>query len=761
MHARASTRVWLAGWLGCLFMTAPGCGDDEGESDTEQAADADAGSDAEPAEGGLVASLDQAIPPGASGPERFHHWSPLHAFIHTPVITAEVIGDQEAIVATRDAHVALTRDGGLTWTWTRAPQPVVGVTGFPGGPYVLLHQGWLSLSDDGRVWTPQPRWTNDVLIDVLASELGLFAIGKAGTWLHFAKDGSGGTAGALPDGFRAGALGELNGAVLAWSGKTGYGTTDAATWTKLESVPSLFDGRSVATSAGRCVLNKAKIACAVEGTAHGIGTDLTEVIVENKGAVALSRDGGKTWLNSNLPFAGANAIFGPPLGPYWAIGKGGKLASSRDGTSWTDLDLEEPIDLLDGLVDGDLILIVGSKGTIMSSRNAGAEWSFAEPPVGKNFSWVGKSEGRYMASDGRAFVTSSDANAWVEVGPVALPGGLAACDPTPASGERCRWSTRSAIPEDLPAIRGFDFDADVGLAYGDDGLLAVTHDGGATWTVERGLGLGERGATALHARGANMLVTNGARLVVSTDAGATWKDGQMAGAPRFFAVHVAENGTWIAAGNELLTAKTDPTLWTRPEAIEPAKATWLAIHETAGAIYLAGLEGKLSRSDDGVNWTAVLTGEATPVIAMAGEGERVWAATAYGRKSNNVLLRSDDGGRHFARITEMADATDVPDLGWSEGALHWRDLVSHDEGASWKRERENYFPAAVPIAAGSSMAIVNRVFTYSPDRLYLVTGAGEHDWLRIDAAQTEGGTISCDTAGCVMLAGGVIYRPLD
>ncbi|MFV8749924.1 WD40/YVTN/BNR-like repeat-containing protein [Nannocystaceae bacterium ST9] len=754
MDLRAATRVWFAA-LGLGLGTS--CGDDdEAEAETE-AADAPAAEGEAPATDGKIVPDSVPTPANTGGPERFQHWSPLHAFVQTPVIAAEVIGEREAIVATRDAHVALTRDGGQTWIWARAPQPVVGVAGYAGGPYVLLHPGALSLSSDGRVWAPQPRWTNDVLIDVLASELGLFAIGRGGTWLHFARDGGGGQVGVLPDGFRPLALGELNGAVLAWSGKQGYGTTDAATWTALESVPSLFDGRSVATSAGRCVLAKATIACAVEGMAHGVGA---EILVENKGAVALSRDAGKTWINSALPFAGANAIFGTPGGPYWAIGKGGKLASSSEGLSWNDLDLDEPLDLVDGMVDGDLILIVGSKGTIMSSRSGGSEWSFAEPPVGKNFSWVGKSEGRYMASDGRAFVTSSDASEWVEVGAVPLPASPGSCSPAPADGERCRWSTRSAVPEDLPAIRGFDFEADVGLAYGDDGLIAMTHDGGATWTVERGLGLGPRGATALHLRGTNMLATNGARLVVSTDGGATWKDGQMAGAPRFFALRVSEGGTWIAAGSELLTAKSDPTLWTRPEAIEPAKATWQAIHETAGAIYLAGTKGELSRSDEGTTWTAVLTGEPTPVIAMAGEGDRVWAATAYGRKSNNVLLRSDDGGRHFARVHEMADATDEPDLAWSGGALHWRDLVSHDEAASWKRERENYFPAAVPVADGSGMAIVNRVLSYSPDRLYLVTGPGEHDWLRIDAAQTEGGTIQCDAElGCVMLAGGVIYRP--
>lgn len=752
----ASTRVSS---FVALLVLGVACSDDEAaEADAAAEADeaAEAGEIAEPSEGSLVQKLPAA--PQASGPERYHHWSPLHAFVHTPVIAAEVIGEREAIVATRDAHVALTRDGGETWTWTRASQPVVGVAGFVGGPYVLLHPSSLSLSSDGRVWQPHPRWANDLFVDVLASELGLFVIGRGGSWVHFARDGSGGRAGSLPDGFRAVGLTELNGAVLAWSGKSGYGTTDATSWTKLESVPTGLDGRSVATSAGRCSLAKGAIACAVVGMAHGIGS---EIAVEDKGAVALSRDGGRTWINSTLHFAGANAIFGTPGGPYWAIGKAGKLASSPDGTSWTDLDLDPPLDLVDGMVDGDLVLIVGSKGTIMSAR-AGGEWSFATPPVGKNFTWVGKSEGRYMASDGRAFVTSSDASEWVEVGPVPIAGAPGACGPAPAEGERCRWSTRSAPPEGLPVLRGFDFEGDHGLAYGDEGLVAMTHDGGATWAIERGLGLGSRGATALHLRGANLVATNGERLVVSTDGGATWKDGQMAGSPRFFAVRVSESGTWVAAGTTILTAALDPTLWTTPElpANLPAKSTWIGVHEAAGAIYVAGVKGELLRSEGGQAWTSVLTGEPAPVISMAGEGTRVWAATAYDRKSNNVLLRSDDGGAHFARVLEMADATDDPDLAWSGGQLRWRDLVSKDDAASWQRGLDNYFPGAEPIDDGSGMAIVNRVLTYAPDRLYVVTGAGEHDWLRIDAARTEGGVIQCDAGDCVMLAGGVVYRPL-
>ncbi len=757
----------LAG-LSLLTLALPfGCGDDEdeaadaGEGEADDAANANAQTD-EPAK----TDDDSWIPtPPPSAADRYKHWSALHPFIDAPVLDAQVIDDDEAIAATRDGHVGLTRDGGQTWLWTRAPQPVVRVTGYPDGPYVLLHEGALSLSPDGRVWAVQPRFTDDVLIDVIASELGLIAIGKRGTWLHFAKDGSGGQVGELPDGFRAQTLAELNGAVLALAGKKGYGTTDAATWTALEAFPSLPDGRTWLTSAGSCALgkvNKGKgVVCSVGGTAHGIGTDFA---VENKGVVALTRDGGTTWTSSRLPFASANAIFGKPGGPYYAVGKGGGVAISKDGgKTWVDQKWEDKADLLDGLVDGDRVLIVGANSTIVYSNDGAKSWNYAQPPVGKNFSWIGKVDGRYVASDGRVFVTSDDGVEWVEIGALELPGAPGPCDGAPAENERCRFASSITSPADLPELRALEFRGDVGLAWGDRAHVAITRDGGQSWTSHHGLGLDKFGAIDLSVHGSNMVATDGARLLVSTDGGATWKDGQKVGTPRLLAVHISPRGPWIAAGNGVaLTASGDAAVWIRPKQNEPIAAPWVLIHEVGDALFLVGARGELSRSDTGDDWATVFTGEPAPVIAMAGEGETIWAATAYSRKSNNVLLRSDDGGRHFTRVRELADATDQPDLAYASGVLSWRDLVSRDGGESWRSELKNYFPGAVDVGDGSGLKIVNRVLAFSPDRLYLVTGSEERDWVRVDTPWTEGGQISCDpTTGCWMLAGGRLYRPLN
>src|SRR5690606_7352846 len=126
--------------------------------------------------------------------------------------------------------------------------------------------------------------------------------------------------------------------------------------------------------------------------------------------------------------------------------------------------------------------------------------------------------------------------------------------------------------------------------------------------------------------------------------GANWALGDMPRKYGINAVHIAQNGMWFAATrDEVIAAKVDPKLWL-PAADEPLKGDWRWIFEVNGVIYIAGTKGQLLRSEDGNGWTAVETGIPSPVIAMAGDAQTVWAVTAYTNKRNNVLLRSEDGG---------------------------------------------------------------------------------------------------------------------
>lgn len=755
-----------------LLTLLPGCGlverirgiaDDEAE-DTEDAGEAEADKEKVDAEVEPVADTTPKIAP-ITGLDRFKHWAPRHAFLGAPTVVAQVISEQELIVATSDAHVGVSGDGGKTWRWTKASDAVRDVSGYPGGPYLVLHEGAISMSDDGLQWRRLARFSSDSLIDMVAADFGVVAIGKNGGFIHVGKDGSAGRGGLLPDKFKPKALLELNGAVLAWSGKSGYGTTDGVTWTELESLPAMAAGTGFLTSAGSCSIAKVGkrrgVACSVTGTAHGIGE---EFAVENKGVVSLTRDGGESWVTAALPFKGANSIFGKPGGPYYAVGNAGAIAISKDGgATWVDQKWEESANLSDGIVDGNNVIIVGAKGTVIYSSNGGEKWDYATPPLTKNLTWIGKPDGNFVASDGRAFMSSSNGVEWTEIEAIELPASGGSCDEGPESGEQCRYAANVTTPETMPEVRGLTFTGDVGLALGDDALVAVTTDGGGTWSSANGLDLGRYGATAFDLAAEQVLLTDGTKLIASPDAGATWVDGEMVRSYKINAVHVVTEGTaagmWLAAAkDEILAAKVSPALWL-PAGSEQIKGDWRVIFEVGGVVYVSGSKGELRRSEDGNTWAEIVTGIPSPVIDMAGDGTTVWAATAPTRKNNNMLLRSEDGGQHFIVVQEMPGATEQPDLRVDGGAILWGDLTSRDLGKTWQRETERYFPGLVD--TGDGMQITNLVYRYGGDRLYVVTGEGENDWVRVDSAFTEGGSIQCDPkSGCWMLASGVLYRPL-
>src|SRR5690606_38965307 len=193
-------------------------------------------------------------------------------------------------------------------------------------------------------------------------------------------------------------------------------------------------------------------------------------------------------------------------------------------------------------------------------------------------------------------IASQNGVDWVETEPVETSGSVGSCDDDgPADNERCKWSASVSTPDTLPAVRGLAFAGDVGGALGDSALVAVTDDGGSTWSSAHGLGLGKYGALAYSVRGDNVLATDGQQLLISTDAGASWSLGETARKYAINTVHIAENGMWFAGTrDDIIAAKVDPKLWL-PASNEQLKFDWRWIFEVNGVIYMAGTKGQLAR----------------------------------------------------------------------------------------------------------------------------------------------------------------------
>jgi hypothetical protein len=154
---------------------------------------------------------------------------------------------------------------------------------------------------------------------------------------------------------------------------------------------------------------------------------------ENDGRIAWSNDGGETWhgLDGAATTFGTNFVHVRFLNDkFWAVGGGGHMASSDDGTAWTAV--ESPgialniVDIAYGEVDGyeDGVFVAGgNRGTMSYSTDGGASWvannrteTFTAGGSVADFKAIIFAEGRFLAAGQFAkAVYSSDGIAWTDI----------------------------------------------------------------------------------------------------------------------------------------------------------------------------------------------------------------------------------------------------------------------------------------------------------------------------------------------------------
>jgi photosystem II stability/assembly factor-like uncharacterized protein len=706
---------------------------------------------------------------------KFKSWGVVHSFLGATVVMGEVLSATEAIALTRDNHVGVTTDGGATWGFIRHVNGVVyAVGGVAGGPYVVVGKaGYLATSSDGKNWRDLPRYTDLDLFAVALGDGNFTAIGKKGIWVTFDKAGTKGAADFMPDKFAPSAIMVQDGKFLAWSGKKGYVSADGRAWAMAIELPAFVDKKKgVPTSKGLCKLAKVGknggVACEVAGIGFGLGD--SAAFVDQKGAVAFTKDGGKNWTVTALPFKDLMNVIGPSAGPYYALGKKGMLARSKDDAkTWQTVNINTTKNLNGGIVDGGNILIVGDGGTIVHSADGGESWQVQPPPSGGSYKMVLKQDGKYRIPDGKKAIESADGAQWTEVldpnvlasiPPAGKPG---VCDTRlPIAGETCKFLSKVTTPLGLPNVRGFDFAGDVGLGYGDAGLVTFTTDGGATWKVQSGYQLGW--VSAFDLKATTIVAVGRASIVASTDGGVGYHEAQLPkGIGAIWTAKIAGDGSVYAAGAKGTILKAEGKLhnWVPLFTWPKNGQAYSRLFEVDGVLYAADIKGGLARSDDrGAHWSPIATGVTDAIQNMAGEGSTVLAVTKAGRKGSNYLLRSDDNGSHFYVQREISDNDSVPDFGFEGGKVSYNNRISGDFGATWTRKGEVYWSGTVDIQDGSNLRLAHFTRYDSKDEIYLV-GSTEGDWTLIDSFYGEGAYFKCEQGtGCWMMAGGQIYRPL-
>jgi len=268
--------------------------------------------------------------------------------------------------------------------------------------------------------------------------------------------------------------------------------------------------------------------------------------------------------------------------------------------------------LLDLAWAGSRVFVVGERGHILHSSDAGKSWTQAPVPASENLTAV------YFA-DGK--------NGWAV-------GHAETIVRTQDGGES--WDLVHFEPENAQPLLDVCFaDASRGVAVGAYGMIYMTADGGAVWSQVPFEPAALPGAAKVEATADEM--------EADVDLGFEFHLNSIARGPPGRMYLGAEAG-------RLFRSDDDGVHWR--ELPSPYDGSFHGILPLEGDTVLAfGLRGNLYRSEDGgTSWTAIPTG----TTVLLNSGARIDEQTVVVAGMAGVLLVSRDGGRSFD-LTQQDD----------------------------------------------------------------------------------------------------------
>lgn len=711
----------------------------------------------------------------------FTRWKPLPVFLSDKIYDAAAIGDGNAIVLTNDNHVGVTKNAGKNWHYQRVLHGSShAVHGRAGGPYYVAGKnGFVAWSLDSLEWHDLPKVTNADFFDVAVNDTIAVAISRGGVVVSYDNDGSSYRGFAMPAGKRPEKIYSLDGKILLKVGREVWATSDKGrSWGPTDVHPTLPDPRLAPTSQGLCRLGRVEktygLVCEVKGDGYAV-TD-QEIFVVDRDKVQVTKDGGKTWQLSPLPFAGTRKIGGFAGGPYFALGARGSLAKSADGITWSTVTHEAKGNLNDVLAKKRGVIIVGSGGTILLSADRGASFGVVDPGAKKNFTHIVLQGSTLLLPAGPSLYASTDGGrTWSEPGDKTQYGELPkderivkCTDILPKAGKACRVARIVTSPESFPRARMFDFSGDFGIMVGLKGLVAVTPDGGSNWNYNFGYSFwGD--IQDLVVRGKRIVVIAHQQVMASVDGGRTWRQGLLPKRiGKLNSAFIDDDGAVYVAGEWATLLKGVGRLgtWVKLDTQASRWTAFLKVLRAGSALYACGFRGELYRSRDrGRTWHQIFIGQTHPVVNMIARGKMVLAVTttAQGRwwtrnRGDGVLLRSDNDGYNFRVLGGLSAGGSGRDFHMdAEGRVIFHNLVSADMGRTWSTYRQHYRGGLEKV--GDGRYIGNRRFQNKRDLFYVVD-RDMKKYTIIESFYHENAMLRCDpAAGCWMASGSVLYRP--
>lgn len=324
---------------------------------------------------------------------------------------------------------------------------------------------------------------------------------------------------------------------------------------------------------------------------------LTWTMTDYDGSVTLSIDGAKTWTQvvrmTSVPsteMVTATWFFDAKRG--LAQRSGGRVMATADGgRSWTVKATGigtggsglNPLRMQ--FADENLGWTLSADGRLFRTENGGGRWtptiSFANTgQVARAFHFVD-------ASTGFAFVVEGAAQTRVVLATV--DGGVT-------------WTRQADLGTSVSMVRSLRFSSALkGVMVGDAGAVAVTSDGGQTWTWRTPVSGARLNEAAYSDAGTLWVVGDGGVLRASKDDGLTWQSPGPAGiATALYAIRFldAQRG-WAVGDDGVALATTDGGVTWTPQASGTRQALTQVFFVDARTGWIAGNNGTLLATGTG------------------------------------------------------------------------------------------------------------------------------------------------------------------
>ncbi|WP_460473558.1 Ig-like domain repeat protein, partial [Emticicia fontis] len=512
----------------------------------------------------------------------------------------------EGWMAANRGNILHTTDGGATWRnqTTDITRDLFGIH------FVSSTQGWavgasgtiLTTNNGGTTWTAQTSGsTRDLYGVYFTSSTQGWAVGGFGTILTTSNGGATWTAqtSGITNGLRKITfVSGTKGWAVGNNGKIVTTSDGGSTWSAQTSgITQQLNGVSFTSATNGCVVgNEGKILTTTNGGStwtsqnSGSGVNLSGVHLSSTtdgwtmgdyNTILKTTNGGVTWTEQLTEYnfhSFVKAFFMSPT-KGWAFSTNGRVLTTNDGNSWTQLVSGSASYLWEIFFINDSVgWATDSEGAIYKSTDGGINWT--EKTSGTTESlfsvhFINETRGWAVGDNGTIITTSDGGDTWtaqtsgttINLKSVYFTDALKGWA-VGYSGNIFRtinggatWTSQSA-GGNVSTIYKIGFvDALNGWAAANSGNMIITNDGGNTWLIHNvGLNVhlfGSHFVSATHGWAGGDYFSNGV-VFKTTDGGNTWSSGYTGYTQGVSKVHFANTDVgWALCGQGVLLNTTN------------------------------------------------------------------------------------------------------------------------------------------------------------------------------------------------------------